>query len=82
VSRAKTARRLARDGGVGSATAFEVDAVQHAAILRKIARMLRPAGYTYVSEPLFVGEFNELVGIFHDEQGLPRAGLCSDRAGG
>lgn len=33
----------------------------------EIARVLRPGGHAYVSEPLFAGDFNALMALFHDE---------------
>lgn len=35
--------------------------------MREIARVLRPGGYAYVSEPLFRGSFNDCLRLFHDE---------------
>lgn len=35
--------------------------------LREIARVLAPGGWLYVSEPVYAGEFNDLVKRFHDE---------------
>lgn len=35
--------------------------------LREIARVLVPGGWLYVSEPVYAGEFNQLVKRFHDE---------------
>lgn len=35
--------------------------------LREIARVLVPGGWLYVSEPVYAGEFNDLVNRFHDE---------------
>lgn len=40
--------------------------------LSEIARVLRDDGILYVSEPVFAGEFNEVVRMFHDE-GFVRA---------
>jgi SAM-dependent methyltransferase len=34
---------------------------------REIARILVPGGWLYVSEPVYAGEFNDLVKLFHDE---------------
>ena len=36
--------------------------------LGEIHRVLRPGGFAYISEPVFAGELNEVVRIFHDEQ--------------
>lgn len=36
--------------------------------LAEIHRVLRPGGELYVSEPVFAGEFNEVMRIFHDEE--------------
>lgn len=44
--------------------------------LIEISRVLKPAGYLYVSEPVYAGEFNEIVRIFHDE-GEARAAAWS-----
>lgn len=36
--------------------------------LAETARVLRPGGYLYVSEPVYAGELNELVRLFNDER--------------
>ncbi|HUP97077.1 MAG TPA: class I SAM-dependent methyltransferase [Usitatibacter sp.] len=38
------------------------------AALREVARVLKSGGWFYASEPLFAGELNEVVRLFHDEQ--------------
>jgi SAM-dependent methyltransferase len=38
----------------------------------EIARVLVPGGHLYVSEPVYAGEFNDIVKLFHDE-GVVRA---------
>jgi SAM-dependent methyltransferase len=38
-----------------------------ATALREAARVLRPGGCLYVSEPVYAGPFNELVRLFNDE---------------
>jgi len=40
--------------------------------LGEVARVLRPRGYLYVSEPVYGGPLNELIRLFNDE-GLVRA---------
>jgi SAM-dependent methyltransferase len=40
--------------------------------LREVARVLRPRGHLYVSEPVYAGPLNELVRLFNDE-GVVRA---------
>jgi ubiquinone/menaquinone biosynthesis C-methylase UbiE len=34
----------------------------------EIERVLKPGGFAYISEPVFAGEFNEVLRLFHDEQ--------------
>jgi len=43
--------------------------------LDEVARVLRPGGWLYASEPVFAGEFNEIVRIFHDEQVVRAAAI-------
>ena len=35
--------------------------------LTEIARVLKPGGWFYASEPVYEGPFNDLVKLFHDE---------------
>lgn len=34
----------------------------------EIARVLKPGGYAYISEPVFAGDFNDIMRLFHDEE--------------
>jgi len=36
--------------------------------LLEIHRVLQPGGIAYISEPVFAGDFNDLLKIFHDEE--------------
>ncbi|MBL8349361.1 MAG: class I SAM-dependent methyltransferase [Burkholderiaceae bacterium] len=41
--------------------------------LAEVARVLRPGGWLYASEPVFAGALNELVRLFNDEQAVRAA---------
>lgn len=42
-------------------------------VMQEIRRVLRPGGFAYISEPVYAGDFNELVRLFHDEQRVREA---------
>jgi len=46
----------------------------------EIARVLKPGGLAWISEPVFAGDFNEILRLFHDEQRVREAafGAVSD----
>jgi ubiquinone/menaquinone biosynthesis C-methylase UbiE len=41
--------------------------------LSEIARVLRPGGLAYISEPVYAGEFNDILRLFHDEKTVREA---------
>ncbi len=43
------------------------------ASMHEIKRVLQPAGLVYISEPVFAGDFNEILRLFHDEQKVRQA---------
>jgi ubiquinone/menaquinone biosynthesis C-methylase UbiE len=53
--------------------------------LREIARVLKPGGLAWISEPVFAGEFNEILRLFHDESRVRRLAfesICESVAAG
>ncbi len=45
--------------------------------LSEIARVLRPGGLAYLSEPVFAGDFNEVIRLFHDESLVRREAFAA-----
>lgn len=47
--------------------------------LSEIGRVLKPGGLAWISEPVYAGELNEILRLFHDENGAG-SGLCCNPA--
>jgi ubiquinone/menaquinone biosynthesis C-methylase UbiE len=47
------------------------------AAMTEIHRVLKPDGMAYISEPVFAGEFNEILRLFHDEQAVREAAFAA-----
>ena len=45
--------------------------------LSEIHRVLKPGGVAYISEPVFAGEFNEVIRLFHDESVVRREAFAA-----
>jgi ubiquinone/menaquinone biosynthesis C-methylase UbiE len=45
--------------------------------LREIARVLKPGGLAWISEPVFAGELNEVMRLFHDEKTVREAAFAA-----
>jgi ubiquinone/menaquinone biosynthesis C-methylase UbiE len=45
----------------------------------EIRRVLAPGGLAYISEPIFGGDYNEILRLFHDEQRVREAAFAATR---
>ena len=45
--------------------------------MHEIKRVLKPGGHAYISEPVFAGDFNEVLRLFHDEQKVREAAFAT-----
>lgn len=61
------------DGALMLKSLHHVPREQMDRALAEVARVLRPGGWLYVSEPVFDGELNELMRLFNDEEAVRAA---------
>lgn len=45
----------------------------------EIRRVLKPGGVAYISEPVFAGDFNEVLKLFHDESVVREAAFAAEQ---
>ena len=45
--------------------------------LDEIRRVLKPGGRAYISEPIFAGDFNDILSLFHDEEQVRKAAFAA-----
>lgn len=45
--------------------------------LTEIRRVLKPGGLAYISEPIYAGEFNEILRLFHNEKQVREAAFAA-----
>lgn len=57
-----------RDGALMLKSLHHVPVPRMGAALAELARVLRPGGWLYVSEPVYAGPLNELIRPFNDER--------------
>lgn len=48
-------------------------------VFAEIRRVLKPGGVAYISEPVYAGDFNEVMKLFHDEQAVREAAFAAEQ---
>lgn len=46
--------------------------------LSEIGRVLKPGGVVYISEPVYAGDFNDILRLFHDEKAVRNAAFAAE----
>jgi ubiquinone/menaquinone biosynthesis C-methylase UbiE len=44
----------------------------------EIKRVLKPGGVAYISEPIYAGDFNDILRLFHDERAVREAAFAAE----
>lgn len=44
----------------------------------EICRVLKPGGVAYISEPVYAGDFNDILRLFHDEKAVREAAFAAE----
>jgi ubiquinone/menaquinone biosynthesis C-methylase UbiE len=48
-------------------------------VFSEIRRVLKPGGVAYISEPVYAGDFNEILKLFHDEKAVRKAAFAAEQ---